>query len=79
MVEAEEVENGGVEIVHGGDVFFCLPAEGVGGAVGVAAVDARAGEPGCEAFGVVIAAAGAFLEGGHAAELGAPHDQRIFK
>ena len=79
MVEAEEVENGGVEIVHGGDVFFCLPAEGVGGAVGVAALDARAGKPSGEALGVMVAAAGAFLEGGHSTKLSAPNNQRIFK
>ena len=79
VVEAEEVEDGGVEIVDGSDVFFRFPAECVGGAMGVAALDAGAGEPGGEAFGVMVAPASAFLESRHTAELGAPDDQSILK
>ena len=79
VVQAEEVEDGGVEIVDGGDVLFRLPAECIRGAMGMAALDAGAGEPGGKAFGVVVAAAGAFLESRHAAELSAPHDQRVLE
>ena len=68
VVEAQKVEGGGVEGVDGDGVLLGFPAEGVGGAVGVAFFDASAGKPAGEAAGVVVAAAGAFLESGHPAE-----------
>ena len=79
MVEAEKVEDGGMEIVHGGDIFFGFPAEGVGGTVGMALFDAGAGEPSSEAVGVVVTTAGAFLKRRHATELGAPNDECVLK
>ena len=48
----------------------------VGRAVGDAALDAAAGEPGGEGERVVVAALGA-LAAGHAAELGGPDDDRV--
>ena len=56
VVEAEEVEDGGVEVVDGDGVFFGFEAEVVGGAVGVAFFDAGAGEEAGEGVGVVVAA-----------------------
>ena len=73
VVEPQEVEDGGVEVVDGDDVFGGSVAEVVGGAVGVGSLDPRAGQEGGEAGGVVVASAGAFLEGGHATEFGAPN------
>ena len=45
----------------------------------MAALHAGAGQPDGEALGVVIAAVGAFLEGGHAAELGDEDDERVLQ
>ena len=69
VVEAKEVEDRGVEIVRGEDVFASLEAKLIGGPVAYAALHARPGEPGGEAVGVVVAAVGAGLEHRHAAEL----------
>ena len=77
VVEAEQVQDGGVEIVDGGDVFDGLVAEVVGGAVGEWGFHTRAHEEAGEAAGVVVTAAGAFLEGGHAPELRCPNNQRV--
>ena len=38
VVEAKEMEDGGVKVVHGGDVLFGLPAEFIGGAVEIGGV-----------------------------------------
>ncbi len=77
MVQAQQVKDGGVEVVDIHHVFNRLVAEGIGGAEAESVLDARAGEPGGESLGVVIAALGSLLERGHAAELGGPDDQRI--
>jgi hypothetical protein len=76
VVEAEEVEDGGVEVMDVDGVLDDLGAEVVGLAVGDAALDAAAGEPGAEG-GVVVAAAVAAVDGGRAAELRGPDDQRV--
>ena len=77
MVEAKQVKDGGVEVVQAEDVFFRLPAEFVGGAIGERGVDPGSGQPGREAEGVVVPSAGSFLKSGHAPELGAPDDQDV--
>src|SRR5688500_1879170 len=46
VIHAEEMENGGVEVVHVDAVFGDGGADFVGAAVGEAAFDARAGQPG---------------------------------
>ena len=60
VVEAEQVQNGGVEVVDVDYFFDGFEAEFVGGAVDVAAFDAAAGHPDGEAVGVVVAACGGF-------------------
>ena len=77
VVEAEQVEDGRVEVVDVDHVFDGLVAELVGGTEAEPMLDARAGEPGGEALGVVVAARGPLLERGHAAELGGPDDERV--
>ena len=75
-VEAELVQDRGVDV---GDVVAVLDgveAELVGRAVDDAALDAAAGQPDREAVGVVVAAVAA-LRPGRAAELGRPDDQRL--
>ena len=80
MVEAEDVKNGGVKIINGGDVFHCLVAEFICRAVAEAVLYACTGEPGGEAGGVVVATARASsLESGHATEFGAPDNERVLE
>ena len=79
VVEAEEVEQGGVEVVEGVNVFHGLESEFVGGAMADAGFDAGAGQNGGEAAGIVVAAFGTFLEHRHAAEFGAPEDQSVLQ
>lgn len=56
VVDAHEVEDGGVDVVDVDGLVDDLPAEVVGGTVGDAAFDAATGEPHAEAVGVVVAA-----------------------
>ena len=74
VVEAEQVEDRGVEVVDVDHVLDGLVAELVGGPEAEPMLDAGAGEPGGEALGVVVAAGGSLLKRGHAAELGGPDD-----
>ena len=79
VVEAKQVQDCGVQIVDGGDVLLRLPTKRIGSTVSITALDAGPGDPGGEAVGIVVAAAGSFLKSGHAAKLGAPDNQRILK
>lgn len=79
VVDTEEVEDGGVEVVDGGDVFDGFVAEFVGGAVAEGGFHARAHEKRGKPAGVVVTAAGAFLKSGHAAEFGGPNDEGVFE
>lgn len=78
-VEAEEVEERAVEFVDAAHAIDGLIAEVVGRAVAEAPLHARSGEPRGEAFRIVIATVGTFLEGGHAAELGDEHDDCVLQ
>ncbi len=80
VVEAEAVEEGGLDIVDVDGVLDDIVAEFVGGAVDGAGLNAAAGHPHGEGFGVVVAAAGAAEGGvafdhGGAAEFAAPDDE----
>ncbi len=80
MVEAEEMQDGGVNV---GDVMSIsqgMITQLIGRAVDVAAFEARAREPDSETVGMMIAAidtAGAEFETRGAAELGAEDDERF--
>ena len=78
VVEAEEVQDGGVQVVDVDAVFGGGDAVVVGGAVDEAALDAAAGEPGGEDLVMMFAAGvgGLFVVGG-AAEFGGPDDERF--
>jgi hypothetical protein len=54
-------------------------SERVGGAIGEGGFDSSPCHPGGKARGIVIAATGPFLEGGHATEFSAPNDQGVFQ
>ncbi len=79
VIEAEEMEEGGVEVVERVDVFDRTASEFVRFSVTGAAFDAGTGHPAGETVGVVIATLGAFLEHRHAAELRAPHHERVLE
>jgi hypothetical protein len=80
VVEAKEVEGGGVEVVDGDGILGGLIAKFVGDTVGGAGLDAGAREPAGEAVGVMVAAffAGALRDGG-AAEFGDAHDEGVLE
>ena len=78
VIEPEEVQEGGVEIVHVDAVGDGSVADFIGCAVGVAGLGATAGKPGGEAARVVIAAILA-LRKGSASELSAPPDESVFE
>ena len=75
VVDAEQVQHRGVQVVDVDDVLDGVVAELVGRAVGDAALDAAAGQPDREALDVVVAAVA--LGHRRAAELAAPDDQRV--
>src|SRR5437016_4888857 len=78
VIQAHEVEDGGVEIGDVAAVFDGFEAEFVGGTDGLAALDAGAGEPHREAVRVMIASGlSDALAGGSSAKLAAPDDERL--
>ena len=80
VVDAHQIENGGVDVVHVDRLFDGLEAEVVGGSVDGAALDRSAGEPHGEAEWIVIstlldlAATAAHFTDRGAAEFGAAND-----
>ena len=77
VVEAEEGEDRGVEVVDVDFVFGGEPAVVVGRTVGGAGFHAATGEPYREAVGVVIASVASALRGGGASEFAAEVDKPI--
>ena len=82
VVEAEQVQDRGVQVVHARGVLDGFEAELVGGAIDGAAADSAAGHPHGEAVRVVIAAelglaVAAELDGRRAAEFAAPDHERV--
>lgn len=73
VVHAEEVEDGGPEVVDRAGVGDGMVAEFIGGSVHVAWADAAAGEPEAEAERIVVASAS--LAEGSAAEFAAEDDE----
>ena len=84
VVDAKELENGGLEVVDVDRVFGDVEAEVVGLAEGDAGLDAAAGHPHGEGLGVVVATVAAFEGGtgfyhGSASKFSAPDDQSVFE
>ena len=79
VIEAEEVQDGGVKIVDRGHAFDGPVAEVIGCSVAEGGLHAGPGHPGREALGVVVATAGTFLKSRHASEFGAEDHQGIFE
>ena len=78
MVEAEEVQDGGVEVAVVVGVLDRAVADVVGGAMHEAALDAAAGEPRGVALGVVVSAGGV-LGPRRAPEFAGPNDQGVIE
>src|SRR6266404_9184983 len=76
MVDAEEMQDRGVQVVAVGPAAGALVAELVALSVADAALDAGAGQPGNKRAAVMVTAGGALRER-HPAELGRPDDQRV--
>ena len=47
VVQAEEVEDGRMEIIYGGDILFRLPAKGISGTIRMAPLNTGAGGNPC--------------------------------
>ena len=78
MIDAQGVEDRGVDVVDVEPVFDGMEADLVGLADDDSRLDAAAGHPHGEAVGVMVAAV-AFLGHRRAAELAAPDDQRLVR
>src|SRR5205814_5596607 len=76
VVDAHEMEDGGVQVMDVDLVLDGVPAELVGGAVNDAALDAAARQPHRETEGMMLPAVGP-LGSRRPAELAAPDDQRV--
>jgi hypothetical protein len=79
VVEAEEVEDRGVEIVDVNSVLGRVEAEVVGLAQGDPGLDPATGQPHREGVGVVVPAVVAALNHRGPAELPSPDDQGVFE
>jgi len=79
VIQPQEVEHGGVEVMERVDIFDGFESKFIGGAMADAGLDAGSGQYGGETTGVVVAALGPFLEHRHAAEFGAPKDQSVLQ
>jgi len=79
MVESQQVQNSGVQIVHVHLILYYLEAELVAFSHRHAGLDAAACHPHRERVGMMIAAIAPALRHRSAAELAAPQHQRILE
>src|SRR6266511_2878585 len=79
VVDAQQVENRRVQVVHVDFVGGGLVAKIVGGAQRKGGPDAPAGQPDGEAARIVVAAGAVLLGVRGAAEFAAPPDQRVLE
>src|SRR5438552_1024732 len=78
MIDPQQVQNGGVQIVDRRDVLDRLVAKLIGGTVAKTLLHSGASEPDGETVWIVIASVGPFLERWHPTELRHPdHDRMI--
>src|SRR2546423_4612692 len=79
MVEAEQMQDGGVQIVNAGDIFHGFVSKVIRRSVTEAFLNTGAREPNSKAVRIVIAAIRAFLESGHAPKIGHPDHQSMLE
>lgn len=78
MIDAQQVQHGGMEIVTIRFIFGGLVGEIIARSERAASLDACPGEPGYERPSVVVATGGSLREW-HPAEFGRPDDERVFE
>jgi len=78
VIEAQQMENRGIEIPNRGGIDFGPTAKLVGCAVADARLNACAHHPTSKAIGIVVAAGRSFLASRHPTEFGRPENERIF-
>ncbi len=78
VIETEEVQDGGMQVVNVEAVLDRVQTEVIGGAIGESTAHAASGHPHGEPGGVMIPAIALFAHGG-ASELTAPDDERLFE
>src|SRR5262245_57726566 len=78
VIEPEQVQEGGMQVMHMNRLVDGLESKLVGGAVRDAALDAAAGQPKAKPIRIMIAAVGAFRRG-RAAEFTAANDEGILE
>ena len=78
VIDAEQMENGGVQIVTIRFVFDCAPGPFVTLTISNSRLESRAGHPGNEGAAVMIAA-NAALAKGHAAKFGRPNQKCLLE
>jgi len=79
VIEAKNVENGRVKIIHRRDLFYGLIAKLIGRSVAVGRFNPSSGKPGGESSRAVIATARPFLKCRHAAKLARENHEGIVK
>lgn len=76
VVEAQQVQDGRMEVVSGGDVLLGTKSKLVSRAIAATRFHSSPGQPTGEAMRIVIASVSARLKHGHAAKLGRKDNQR---
>ena len=79
MVQAEEMQDGRVEVMDVHHVFDGLVAEFIGRAEAETSLHARTGQPRGETLRVMVATFSSFLKRRHPAEFRGPEDERIIQ
>src|SRR5688572_5183628 len=77
MIQVEQVQDRGMQIVNRGHVLNRLVSEFVRGTIGKCAFDSRASQPAGKALWIVVSATSSLLKRWHTAKLGDKDDERI--
>ena len=77
VVESQQVQNGGVQVVNGQHVFDGLEAEFIGGTVADAGLDSSTAQTRREALWIMVSALRAFLKHRHATKFCTPNHKRV--
>ena len=79
VLKTEQMENRGVQVIDGADVFHGTMTELIGRPVTEPPFYTGPRQPNGESLGIMVPALGPFLKGGHPAELGGPEDESVIE
>ena len=79
MVQSQQMQDGGMEIVDGDDLVDRFVSELIGGPVAESLLHPSPSQPAGKSIGIMIPSLGPFLEGGHASKFSAPHHEGLFQ